>query len=380
MSDARSSLPVKRKKTYYVDKAGSFVSHPNHGAAAASTSTSASMNLKSIHDNIRQKMSVVSNGRKLRLVSNTVANDEFFRNSIHSSRVTRNKPVQKDTETRDDWQIPMEFEPNDRAVMEPMTGFNFDEREKEDDDVLSDAGLFNENATGLDIARQFCINSKEAPIKWRKIESSGSDRTSANSTKSKLQASFESPFELESLYADSFSLNNSNEIKSVTGNVEPNTSTLSRNLEDYGNDQFRFRQEFNNVSLDVPMQLGQLGSQIPSDMQPRNEFSFNEPRSIRKLDFEPQKSTFTESQLSSSNSSRKIEGNIKVPSSSLNVVQRRKPSTLPPGSTPYLKKEKIKMPLERKDSEEATSSFAAGLEWNNPILQVPKDLLDFDWR
>ena len=123
----------------------------------------------------------------------------------------------------------------------------------------------------------------------------------------------------------------------------------------------------------------QLGSQIPSDM-PRKEFSFNEPRSIRKLDFEPQKSTFTESQLSSSNSTRKIEGNIKVPSSSLNVVQRRKPSTLPPGSTPYLKKEKIKMPLERKDSEEAASSFAAGLEWNNPILQVPKDLLDFDWR
>ena len=377
MSDARSSLPVKRKKTYYVDKAGSIVSHPNHGAAA-STSTSASMNLKSIHDNIRQKMSVVSNGRKLRLVSNTVANDEFFRNSIYSSKVTRNKPVQKDSETRDDWEMPMEFEPNDRAVlgMEPMTGFNFNERVKEDDDVLSNAELFNENATGLDIARQFCINSREAPIKWRKIESSGSDRTSANSTKSKLQASFESPFELESLYADSFSLNNSNEIKSVTGNVEPNTSTLSRNL-DYGNDQFRFRQEFNNVSLDVPMQSG---SQIPSDMQPRNEFSFNEPRSIRKLDFESQKSTFTESQLSSSNSTRKIEGNIKVPSSSLNVVQRRKPSTLPPGSTPYLKKEKIKMPLERKDTEEATSSFAAGLEWNNPILQVPKDLLDFDWR
>ena len=364
MSDARSSLPVKRKKTYYLNKAGSFVSHPDKGAIA-STSTSASRNLKTIHENIRQQMSVISNGRKLRLVSNTVANDEFFR---------RRKPIQEKIEPPEDWEMPMDFESNDRPIMEPMSGFNFDETDKEVN-VPIDTGLFDENATGLEIARQFCISSKEAPLKWRKVDSSGSDRTSANSTKSKLQASFESAFGLESLNTDSFSLNNVNEIKSFTDFNEPNTSTLSQNFVDYGNDQFRFRQEFNAESFNVPKQLE---SKIPSD-KPESEFSFNEPKSIRKLDFEPQISTFPVSQLSTYSNSRKIEGNIKVPSSTSNMVKRRKPPTLPPGSTPYLKKEKVKIPLQGKDFGEA-SSFAAGLEWNNPILQVPKDSLTFDWR
>ena len=183
----------------------------------------------------------------------------------------------------------------------------------------------HQDSSGLETARQFLIDVKEAPVSYKyEDRSSSSEKNSLNSTKEKFKTSLSSSFD-----------------HSIKDSIPEDALT---------NPMISINQ---NLSEDIRTDtLISHESYYPVEYKP-----------MRKLNFEPNKPEF-DPQLP------KMQGMVKGKS-----VTRKKPKSLPPGCSPYLKSEKLRV----LSTEKETSPNQLGLQWNNPILPRPIEL-NLDWR
>ena len=151
------------------------------------------------------------------------------------------------------------------------------------------------------------------------------------------------------------------------------------------NDDFEILPECHQMDLDVVEQEQDL---VNMELEnPENalevletntdDVTWIEPKPVRKLNFHSAK-TKKDAEEDDQNTNQidpiipQIEGSIQ----SSRVRRKNKASNLPPGSTPYLKKTKIRV---ANASETDVSTTTTGFTWNNPILERPQNL-EIDWR
>ena len=114
----------------------------------------------------------------------------------------------------------------------------------------------------------------------------------------------------------------------------------------------------------------------PEDSLEEAMLNWIDTKPVRKLNFHSAKKDAAEHQ-NNLIGHPKIEGLLQ----SSRVRRKNKANTLPPGSTPYVKKTRVRVSnaSENDPPMDVSSSTTTGFTWNNPILERPKNL-EIDWR
>ena len=126
----------------------------------------------------------------------------------------------------------------------------------------------------------------------------------------------------------------------------------------------------NNVEEEQDL-VSNMEVEKPEDSLEEAMLNWIDTKPVRKLNFHSAKKDAAEHQ-NNLIGHPKIEGLLQ----SSRVRRKNKASNLPPGSTPYLKKTKIRV---ANASETDVSTTTTGFTWNNPILERPQNL-EIDWR
>ena len=127
---------------------------------------------------------------------------------------------------------------------------------------------------------------------------------------------------------------------------------------------------------------------VLEDLETNNdELKWIEPKPVRKLNFlRSAKKVAMEENDDHQNITNQIDPIPKIQGSiqSSRVRRKNKANNLPPGSTPYLKKTRVRVSNAASENDPfpdpvSSSTTTAGFTWNNPILERPKNL-EIDWR